>query len=113
MRMFYLHNAEHSVMQNQRRVVFRDDRADQDAFYKVPRGHQDVKLVTAVLHARLQDLRRDGDASAAGKLKRGRKQREHEGEEGATLTVSASMTSLKFRFPTILFFKALTASLDL
>lgn len=43
-------------MNHQRGVVSWNDGANQDPLHELPRRHQNVKPVAAVLHARLQDL---------------------------------------------------------
>ena len=52
----HLDEAEHAVVQNQRGVAPGDDGADQDGLDELPRGHQHMEPVAAVLHTRLQDL---------------------------------------------------------
>lgn len=57
----YLNYAQHSVVNHQRGVVSWDDGANQNPLHELPRRHQNVKPVAAVLHARLQDLALNGD----------------------------------------------------
>lgn len=63
----HLYDAEHSVVQDQRRVVPRDDRPHQNPLDKIPRRHQDVKPVAAVLHTGLQHLTSEGDMGESEK----------------------------------------------
>lgn len=56
----YLNYTQHSVVNHQRGVVSWDDGANQNPLHELPRGHQNVKPVAAVLHARLQDLAVNG-----------------------------------------------------
>lgn len=105
-----LYDAEHSVVYDQRRVVPRDDRTDENPLDKIPCGHLDVKPVSAVLHTGFKHLEPEKCVSYLIKKTNTRTKRWRCVD---TLTVSASMTSLKFLFPAILFFMALTASLGL
>lgn len=57
----HLYDTENSVMQDKRRVVPRDDRPHQNPLDKIPRCHQDVKLIAAVFHTCLQDLPSEGN----------------------------------------------------
>lgn len=60
--MLYLYKAEHPLMEGIWRVVFGQNRLHQNSFNKLLRRHQDVKAMTTVLHASLQNLR-NGEAT--------------------------------------------------
>lgn len=55
-----LYDAEHSVMQDQRGVVPRNDRPHQNSLDEISRRYQDVKPVATVLHTGFQDLQSNG-----------------------------------------------------
>lgn len=140
--MLYLYEAEHPLMEGSGRVVFGQNCLHQNSFDELLGRHQDVKAMTAVLHTGLQNLR-TGEAihnmkttvilsvlyAQAEKHSRGNrtggtsetlKTAGHKKNEDGrctqsthVLTVRASIISLKFLFPTILFLIALTESLGL
>lgn len=58
----YLYEAEHSVMEDSGRVIFRQNGTDQNSFNKLLRRHQNVEAMATVLYTGLKDLY-DSDAS--------------------------------------------------
>lgn len=65
----YLNYTQHSVVNHQRGVVSWDDGANQNPLHELPRRHQNVKPVAAVLHARLQDLASNGGRGSLSSVK--------------------------------------------
>lgn len=100
-------------MEGSGRVIFGQDGPDQNSFNKILCCHQNVEAMAAVLDASFKNLSDNSYNLVPQNQQFIQAYISHTMLHRRSLTVRANMISLKFLFPTILFFRALTESLGL